>query len=440
MCGLYGKTLKILHQFCYDHGIHNAVVKVLYKKAPKDDSKTVQVDEDEGEADERDPDDPESDYDDDDADVVLNESAGVDIDSDDETVEDEISDAAAVNDEIGDADDDEEFRLDYGKNIKLVREICKLFRKSPKLNDILQETIVAEHGRKLQLQLDVRTRWHSLLIMLNTFSRVSGSIKRVLGDINRLELWSNEIPLAIDELASVLKIAKMAMDEISKDDANLLTAEGALEFLFQELEEINSTLSLELLEEIKVMLHGKLNGKGVKRRPKSLVSLMKFLQNPKSIKEDKKSFFASTSKADVVTLATEIWKKNFTKQLGENSEESDEDDKVQDLPATSMKERLGMAIGKRTATQQSSPSTISSEADHTIKLACESYASTNVMHPCLKQILDALLLIKPTSIKNEQNFSMSSNFLSKNRKQMSACTLDDLCLLKSHFCSLQNKK
>lgn len=64
--------------------------------------------------------------------------------------------------------------------------------------------------------------------------------------------------------------------------------------------------------------------------------------------------------------------------------------------------------------------------------------ATSVLNPILKQMLDGLLIIKPTSIKNEQNFSLSSNFLSDKRKQMICGTLDDLCLLKSYFCGLKN--
>ena len=101
--------------------------------------------------------------------------------------------------------------------------------------------------------------------------------------------------------------------------------------------------------------------------------------------------------------------------------------------------RLGSGIGKRTQpTSQAFNQHNAANLDRTIKLACENYAATNVMHPFPKQIFDALPLIKPTSIKNEQNFSMSSNFLAKNCKQMNWKTLDDLCLLKSFLFLDQN--
>lgn len=50
-----------------------------------------------------------------------------------------------------------------------------------------------------------------------------------------------------------------------------------------------------------------------------------------------------------------------------------------------------------------------------------------------------LLLIKPTSIRNEENFSGSNNFLSDKRTRMSCQTLDDYCFLKSHYIKKDKK-
>lgn len=256
-------------------------------------------------------------------------------------------------------------------------------------------------------------------------------MKQALTEINRLELWSSEIPLATEELVSVLSIAKMAMDEISKDDANLLTAEGAFEFLFLELERLDCTLSSELLDQVKVQL--------TKRRQKPLVSLLKFLQDPTSIDEDKTSFFAPSSKKEIIAYASQIWSKYFHFQVDvEEVSQSQIPVRTTEDEELSIQDRLGMSIGRRTTLASPEEATNTSSIDRsTIKLACENYIKTNQMHPCLKQMFDALILVKPTSIKNEQNFSMSSSLLSKTRKQMVIGTLNDLCLLKSHYCSLK---
>lgn len=245
-------------------------------------------------------------------------------------------------------------------------------------------------------------------------------------------MWNNEFRLAIDQLFSVLNVAEMTMNEISKDEATLLTADGAFEFLFDELQRINSKLSMELLEQLKIEV--------TKRRQKKLVSLMKFFQNPESLSEDKSSFFAMSLKKEVFGLAGEIWKKHFENVQPDTTENPSEvqTDRNIVVEEISLQARLGMAVGKRSVQQEHQSASTSTSTDRAIKLACDNYLSTRVMHPFLKHIFDALLLIKPTSIKNEQNFSMSSNFLSKNRKQMVSNTLDSLCMLKSHFCNNQN--
>lgn len=95
---------------------------------------------------------------------------------------------------------------------------------------------------------------------------------------------------------------------------------------------------------------------------------------------------------------------------------------------------IGMAIGSR---KSDPPKEIAS--DDSIKNACDRYISTKVMPDCLKQIHDALLL-KPTSIRNEENFSSSSNFMTDKRMRMSCQTLDDYCFLKSYYIQMKKQK
>lgn len=258
--------------------------------------------------------------------------------------------------------------------------------------------------------------------MLKTFSRVAGPIKEALTVLNRLEMWRSEFEPAIDEIFNVLNVTKMTMDQISKDDADLLTAEGALEFLFDELDRLQTPLSQALLEQLEIEINH--------RRQKSIVSLLKFLQNPQSLNEDKTSFFSMSSKKEIIELASSIWKDRFKGQTIEGIPESVSSQEAS--VGLSAGDRLAAAVGKR-KTLSTPPSMAPKDEDKRIKLACNNYLATNVMHPSLKQIFDALLLVKPTSIKNEQNFSMSSNFLSKTRKRMGIRTINDLCVLKSHF-------
>lgn len=227
------------------------------------------------------------------------------------------------------------------------------------------------------------------------------------------------------------------MDSISTDDATLLTAEGAFEFLFEQLEKIDSILSLELQIQLKVEINI--------RRQKTLVSLLKFLTNPKAFKEDvdKTSFFAMAPKKDVFALVGNIWAKYFATEPTDNCArvpQQTEEESAEVEAELSMGDLLGKSIGKRTMDSSQASTSNTTLADKAILAACQDFKATGVMHPFLKKILDALLLIKPTSIKNERNFSLSSNFLSLKRKQMVCGTLDDLCFLKSYYLGQENKR
>lgn len=62
-----------------------------------------------------------------------------------------------------------------------VRKICRTFRKSPKKNDYLQDFVMdINNGQRLNLILDVKTRWNSLLHMLERFLKLKDCIPSAL--------------------------------------------------------------------------------------------------------------------------------------------------------------------------------------------------------------------------------------------------------------------
>ena len=80
--------------------------------------------------------------------------------------------------------------------------------------------------------------------------------------------WSN---------ANNLKPIKVAIEAFGKRDANLITSEVILIFLYKCLQENNSNISNELLEATK---------KIKERRNINLITLLKYLQNPNFLTED----------------------------------------------------------------------------------------------------------------------------------------------------------
>jgi hypothetical protein len=53
-----------------------------------------------------------------------------------------------------------------------VRQKNDLFRNSPKRNDFLQDQLRKTQGKEVSLCLDVKTRWNSIITMLDSFCKV----------------------------------------------------------------------------------------------------------------------------------------------------------------------------------------------------------------------------------------------------------------------------
>ncbi|KRY95958.1 hypothetical protein T11_11396, partial [Trichinella zimbabwensis] len=107
-----GRLLGIVHQLCYNHGIHLAVADVIY---------CVKYCDDDGDFDEY----PEN-----------------------------------------EADIKNEFNVEVGDVVKKVRKIVAFFQRSTVINDCLQKMCEDMLGKNLALIMDSRVRWKSMLAML----------------------------------------------------------------------------------------------------------------------------------------------------------------------------------------------------------------------------------------------------------------------------------
>ena len=66
-----------------------------------------------------------------------------------------------------------------------MRRIVKLFRKSPKKNETLQTHLKNEFHKELMLILDSKTRWNSLLEMIERFLKLKKCIEKALIDLDK---------------------------------------------------------------------------------------------------------------------------------------------------------------------------------------------------------------------------------------------------------------
>ena len=78
------------------------------------------------------------------------------------------------------------------------------------------------------------------------------------------------------ELTTILEPCKVVVEALCREDADLLSAEISLKWLFTTLENIGNPLALELSEEFKVEIE--------KRWPTDTPGLLKYLNDPDKIK------------------------------------------------------------------------------------------------------------------------------------------------------------
>lgn len=76
--------------------------------------------------------------------------------------------------------------------INHIRQVSKFFRYSPVRNSILQKYVTEKEGKELNLLLDCKTRWNSLVPMIERFLKLNGYIKKALTDLGKTELIKDD--------------------------------------------------------------------------------------------------------------------------------------------------------------------------------------------------------------------------------------------------------
>ena len=131
-----GQLAPCEHVICLSHTLHLVITDVFY---PKKKSKSVEVE-----------------------DEVEDEVPDTDDESEDEDINDED---ASLPDPTRDGDSTS-LAASIDPVIKKVRVIVQKFRRSPVINDALQEEVMKKYGKELSVIRDCKTRWSSLHSMI----------------------------------------------------------------------------------------------------------------------------------------------------------------------------------------------------------------------------------------------------------------------------------
>ena len=130
--------------------------------------------------------------------------------------------------------------------IKKIRKTVNTFRRSPQKNEILQKYVKAQFGKQLNLLLDCRTRWSSLAAMCERFYLIRDCVKKALIDLKLKTVFEDFEIQRVSELVEALLNVKAAVEAICRRDANLITADAAINFVISKLLDQNYSVSLEL--------------------------------------------------------------------------------------------------------------------------------------------------------------------------------------------------
>ncbi|GFX51695.1 uncharacterized protein TNCV_5013981 [Trichonephila clavipes] len=244
----FGKIMSCEYHLCYAHAIHLAVCDMLYNKQIDLVENTVEIE-----------------------DKSHEEGNG----ESEELVED--LDKALDLEFESDVGTDALFHVTYAEinsitnineTIKKIKNVVKLFRKSPIKNDILQKYVKEEFGCEKMVCLDTKTRWNSLLAMLERFLEIKSAISKALIDIKEEQIMVNVEFKTVTTIVKCLKPVKIGLEKLCGRNATLLTA-GVFSFVIEELNEQNS----EFTKNMKYSLIQRIN----ERRNVNLIGLMQYL-------------------------------------------------------------------------------------------------------------------------------------------------------------------
>lgn len=385
-----GYTSPSEYQLCFAHAIHLAVVDVIYKKKGKNNNQSTN----------------DKDIED-------------DVFDDDDDYDEEEDQQNEISDQVPD------LVPELHKVLVKVRKIVVTFKRSPLKMDSLKRYSKNEFGQELVLILDSKTRWNSMLTMIQRFIKVKKAVFKSLVDfsLENLMLSDDELTV-IENLAKSLELIVLGSEMICRREATLLTADDTLKFMVKELDVQDCYLAKDLKNALIERI--------CQRRKKDLVGLLKFLDNPQSSKSDMDDdLFSMPSKAVMINLAIEIAGRLFP--IIENiAKEKDSDRKLNNSIidinqlSESMAARLEKFVKKKDVFEVKCNKSI-------MRQEFNLFEATNKRSHNLDMLYNALLTIRPSSVEAERVFSSTGFFFTNYRTRLIDIHLDALVFLRSHF-------
>ena len=383
-----GRIVPTLQQLCYAHGLQLAIQDVFYcnKSIRTESCNASQTDDD---------DDNEGSNDDDGL-VVLDST--------------ETENAHALN-------------FDVSKIVNKVRRIVKIFKRSPLKNEVLQRYVKDIYPNGLNVILDCKTRWSSLINMLERIIRIKLPIQKALLDlgVEDINIVDQEFEV-ISSIVEALKPIRIALDALCRRDANLITAEATVKFVLDEIHKSQSYYNIRIQEAI--------NQRIVQERYTETSIITQYLHNP-SARLEKKAI-VNTFCADILTRMLgrgDNGEISFDEAVSTSNTLVSQD--IHDPENISIAEKLQHAIDESmTKPHEIGPQnkSISSLLKYELTIA----EQTGKRGYYLEKIYQMLLTIPATSVEAERVFSSSAYLCNRFRTRLGDKTLDTLTFIRNN--------
>lgn len=341
------------------------------------------------------------------------------------------------DDESDDNDEDSSFSYDTEEDevqmqdeklklsIKGIRKIVTFFSRSPRKT----ETLIAEAGKLnikyLELVLDCKTRWDSLLACLERFEYLYGAVQRALKEWNRSLLLKDVNLELIKKVIKVLKPIRDVVKILSNNNTTLFEADVALEELLNTLAENTSMIGQKLFQSVSFRIK--------ERRNQNFASLSWYIERPELYPPDN-TYLKYCTKASLHKLTFNLIKRLYDEDACTNTVEPSED--MVSVEPKTFNERYMAALVSPKAMKANNPKTFDLKS---IQRDFEKYESSNkeAKPKTIWRIEKICKAIRPSSTEPERVFSTAGKFVTKLRNKLSDAAIQALVFLKFHFARKQ---
>lgn len=302
--------------------------------------------------------------------------------------------------------------------IDKVRDVVKMFRRSPVRNDELQHYVKIEHNKELKLILDCKTRWSSLAAMLERFYLLRNCLRYYLSTISSEYSFSQEEFALIKSITEALSSVAKCVKAICRTDCSSYEAHLAIEVVLDELAAQKTELSTDLASRIV---------NRVQDRISDFYYLQVYLEDKKLALKPK--YFKMLNRQQCKGTAV------FILRHFEKSPAQPDDDAlpVQPIDSQGSASSMDEFYQKMEAKKRKEPVPTVASKEKALEAELSVYDKIGTKGPLLQKILLVTRTVRPTTVECERAFSIAGAFCNKIRSRMSDETLNCLCFLKAYY-------